>query len=125
MSDRPTVKSSEFSLASVPAFWPTAMGAALLEQGVELCARNLKFVEEEIKIHDELRPALATQNKIRLNLRTMALRDYGAPKGIPTLVDAPHAGHTAVIADYHHRETLMLSGRADPPDVTMASGEHH
>ncbi len=46
-------------MASVPAFWPTAMGAALLEQGVELYARNLKFVEEEIKIHDELRPALA------------------------------------------------------------------
>ena len=107
MSDQPTVKSSDFSLTSVPAFWPMAMGAALFEEGVELYAKNLKFVEEEIKIHDELRPTLATPNQLRLNLRTMALRDYGAPKGIPTLVDAPHAGHTAMIADYHQGQSLI------------------
>ena len=51
-----SVKSSEFSLTSVPAFWPMAMAASLMEQGAELYAKNLKFVEEEIKIHDELRP---------------------------------------------------------------------
>ena len=54
-----------------------------------------------------MRPTLATPNQIRLNLRTMALRDYGTPKGIPTLVDAPHAGHTAVIADYHQGQSLI------------------
>ena len=107
MLERPPVKSAEFSLASVPAFWPMAMGAAMLEEGNELYARNLKFVEEDIKIHDDLRPALATPNRIRLNLRTMALREYGTPKGIPTLVDAPHAGHTAVIADYHDGQSLI------------------
>ena len=117
MSDQPTVKFSDFWPASVPAFWPTAMGAELLEQGVELYARNLKFVEEEIKIHDELRPALATPNQIRLNLRTMALRDYGALKGIPTLVDAPHAGHTAVIADYHQGQSLI--------ETLLANGVDH
>ena len=37
----------------------------------------------------------------------MALRDYGAPKGIPTLVDAPHAGHTAMIADFHQGQSLI------------------
>ena len=83
----------------------------------ELYARNLKFVEEEIKIHDELRPTLATPNRIRLNLRTMALRDYGAPKGIPTLVDAPHAGHTAVIADYHQGQSLI--------QTLLANGINH
>ena len=51
------------SRLSVPAFWPMAMGAALLEEGREIYARNLKFVEEEIKIHDDLRPALATPNQ--------------------------------------------------------------
>ena len=37
----------------------------------------------------------------------MALRDYGKPGGIPTLVDAPHAGHTAMIADYHKGQSLV------------------
>jgi poly(3-hydroxyalkanoate) synthetase len=97
----------ELSLASVPAFWPLAMAATLAEQGAELYAKDLKFVEEEIKIYDELRPKLATSNQVRLELRTMALRDYGKPSGVPTLVDAPYAGHTAVIADYHKGQSLI------------------
>ncbi len=111
-----SVRSSDFSLMSVPAFWPMAMGAAMLEEGSELYGKNLKFVEEEIKIHDELRPTLATRNQIRLNLRTMALRDYGSAKGIPTLVDAPHAGHTAVIADYHEGQSLIQTLLANGVD---------
>ena len=107
MSNTPPVKSSDFSLMSVPAFWPMAMGAAMLEEERELYAKNIKFVDEEIKIHDDLRPTLATPNQIRLDLRTTALRDYGQPKGIPTLVDAPHAGHTAMIADYHQGQSLI------------------
>ena len=107
MPEQPPVKASEFSLASVPAFWPMAMAASLAEQGAELYARNLKFVDEEIKIHDELRPQMATPNTVRLDLRTMKLREYGRPGGIPTLVDAPYAGHTAMIADYHKGQSLI------------------
>ena len=92
---------SEFSGSSVPAFWPMAMAANLVEEGSELYAKNLKFVDAQIEIHGERRPKLATPNRVRLDLRTMVLRDYGKPGGIPTLVDAPYAGHTAVIADYH------------------------
>jgi hypothetical protein len=95
------------SLLSVPAFWPMAMAATMFEEGTELYAKNLKFVEEEIKIHGELRPTLATPNEIRLDLRTMVLRDYGTPGGIPTLIDAPHAGHTAMIADYYDGQSLV------------------
>jgi poly(3-hydroxyalkanoate) synthetase len=107
MPKQPPTKSSEFSLTSVPAFWPMAMAASLAEQGAELYARNLKFAEEEIKIHDELRPKLATPNTVRLDLRTMTLREYGKPGGVPALVDAPHAGHTAMIADYHKGQSLI------------------
>lgn len=100
--------------AAIPAFWPMAMAAALTKTGAELYARNLKFVEEEIRIRSELRPSLATPNTVRLDLRTMRLRDYGRPGGIPTLVDAPYAGHTAMIADYCKGqslvETLLASG---------------
>ena len=93
----------------IPAFWPMAMAAAMVKEGTALYARNIEFVDEEVKIHEELRPKLATPNRLRLGLRTMALRDYGKPDGIPTLIDAPHAGHTAMIADYHKDQSLVQS----------------
>ena len=52
-------------------------------------------------------PSSRRRITVRLDLRTMALRDYGKPGGIPTLVDAPHAGHTAMIADYHKGQSLV------------------
>ncbi len=107
MLDKSSAIPANLSLPSVPAFWPMAMATAMFEQGTELYAKNLKFVDEEIKIHDELRPVLATPNQVRLDLRTMVLRDYGKPGGIPTLIDAPHAGHTAMIADYHKGQSLV------------------
>jgi polyhydroxyalkanoate depolymerase len=107
MAPIPPIKASDFSLTSVPAFWPMAMAASLIESGAELYAKNLEFVEEEIKIHNGLKPVLATPNTVRLDLRTMLLRDYGKPGGTPTLVDAPHAGHTAMIADYHKGQSLV------------------
>ena len=117
MTEQLAAKHKEFKLASVPAFWPIAMAAALAEEGGELVARNLKFLGEEIKL-SELKPTLATPNRIRLDLRTMALRDYfasgsdapdsNAPGGeLPTLVDAPHAGHTSMVADYHQGQSLV------------------
>ena len=94
-------------LISVPAFWPMAMWAGLAKEGPEVLAKNLKFADEEIKIHAELRPKLATPNVVRLDLRTMVLRDYGRPVGIPTLVDAPYSGQSAVIADYDKGQSLI------------------
>ena len=117
MSNEAPAKPAEFSLASVPAFWPVAMAAALAEEGAELYAHNINFIEEEIKIHDELRPRLATRNQVRLDLRTMVLRDYGEPGRIPTLVDAPHAAHTAMIADYHNGQSLI--------ETLLANGINH
>ena len=115
-----SVKSADLVLSSVPAFWPMAMATALVEEGADLYARNLKFVDEEIKIHEDLRPTLATPNQVRLDLRTMVLRDYGKPGGIPTLVDAPHAGHTAMIADYHNGQSLVQTLLANGIDhVTL------
>jgi poly(3-hydroxyalkanoate) synthetase len=44
-----------------------------------------------------------------LDLRTMLFRDYAAPggHGVPTIVDAPYAGHSAMIADYHQGQSLV------------------
>ncbi len=117
MPSKQSVKPQNLALTSVPAFWPMVMAASLLDQGAELYVKNLKFVEEEIKIHDELRPSFATANKVRLDLRTMLLREYGAPRGIPTFVIAPYAGHTAMIADYHKGQSLV--------ETLLANGVSH
>ena len=100
------VKSTDLSLMSVPAFWPMAMATAMLEEGTELYAKNLKFVEEEIKIHDELRSAGDAQPGASRSADHGAARLWQAGR-IPTLVDAPHAGHTAMIADYHKGQSLV------------------
>ena len=103
---------------SVPAFWPMAMAQALAQQGAALYAKNLHFVEEEILIHSHQRPQLATSHRTRLDLRTMVLREYGTPgQGLPTVVDAPHAGHTASIADYQRGQSLV--------ETLLANGVGH
>jgi poly(3-hydroxybutyrate) depolymerase len=101
--------SPQLSAISVPLLWPMLAAEEIAEQGLGLYARNLKFVEEEIKIHHDLRPRLATANRVLLDLRTMLFRDYSAPNphGLPTIVDAPYAGHSAMIADYHKGQSLM------------------
>ncbi|MBU6464215.1 MAG: hypothetical protein KGL35_09475 [Bradyrhizobium sp.] len=64
-------------------------------------------MKEQIKIRAKLRPMLTTPNQVRLDLRTMLLREYGRAGKIPDAVDGRHAGHTAVIADYHKRQSLV------------------
>ena len=101
------------AVLTVPAFWPLAAGAAMLEEGAELFAKNLAFLGEEIKINHGLRPALATRSALRLDLRTMSVREYGEPNGLPTLVVAPYAGHSAMIADYAKGQSLVETLRAN------------
>lgn len=117
MSRKSSSKYGNLSLLGVPAFWPMTMAAALAEAESEVIAKNIKFVEEEIKIHAERRPQPATPNKIRLDLRTMLLRAYGEESAFPTLVVAPYAGHTAVIADYHKGQSLV--------ETLLANGVGH
>ncbi|MBV8441687.1 MAG: alpha/beta fold hydrolase [Hyphomicrobiales bacterium] len=91
----------------LPLFWPVAMVAGMEKAKADLALRNLEFVQEEIKLHGGLKAKVASPNVVRLDLRTMALRDYGRPGGIPTLVNAPFAGHRAMIADYHKGQSLI------------------
>lgn len=109
MSGHEPARSNALATLSVPFLWPMAAAAALAGQGIELYARNLKFAAEEQKIHHELVPKLATVNRLALDLRTMVLRDYSTENatGVPTIVDAPYAGHTAMIADYHKGQSLI------------------
>ncbi len=50
----------------------------------------------------------ATPSTVALDLRTMRLRDYSTRgSDVPIIVHAPFAGHDAVIADFHERQSLM------------------
>ena len=99
---------------NVPFFWPLQLAAGLMAQGLQLSAHNLKFMDEEIKLHGGIKPKLATAHGQRLKLRTLTLCDYSAeqPQGTPTLVIAPYAGHTSMIADYHAGQSLMQTLQA-------------
>jgi polyhydroxyalkanoate depolymerase len=101
------------TIPALPLFWPMIAASAAVEAGAELSARTLHFLAEEEKLHFETYPVLATKNRPLLDLRTMTLRDYSTSKtALPTIVDAPYAGHTAMIADYHAGQSLMETLRA-------------
>nr|WP_322787856.1 hypothetical protein [Paraburkholderia bannensis] len=117
MSRKASIKTSERSWLSVPAFCPLAIAQALLEESSELYARNVRLIDEEIRSRADLRSKLAMVNQIRLDLRTMMLQDYAKPgEGVPTLVVAPYAGHTAMIADYHTGQSLIETPLANGID---------
>jgi poly(3-hydroxybutyrate) depolymerase len=103
VADSTQIHTRDLPGVNVPLFWPMVAAARIAEQGMELYAKNLQFLAEEVKIHHQLRPVPATANRVLLDLRTMQFRDYSGPqaKGVPTIVDAPYAGHSAVIADFH------------------------
>jgi hypothetical protein len=54
--------------------------------GLEIAADNIKFPAEEVRIHHDLGPKLATQNRAMLDLRTTFFCDYSAEgaTGVPS-----------------------------------------
>jgi poly(3-hydroxybutyrate) depolymerase len=96
---------------SVPYFWPMAAGIEMGEAGLELFRENLKFLEEAANISAPPEPVWASPNRVALDLDTMRLRDFSrqqpAAGKCPVIVDAPYAGHTAMIADYALGQSLV------------------
>jgi poly(3-hydroxyalkanoate) synthetase len=110
-SRRPQARTS--SENSIPIFWPFTAALQVAEKigedELELVSKNLQFAEEVQKLAVEPPARFATQNEVRLDLSTMRLRDYSLAdaNGAATVVDAPYAGHSAVIADYHKGQSLI------------------
>jgi polyhydroxyalkanoate depolymerase len=121
-----TKQASKLPNINVPIFWPVQLAADMAEQGMDLLARNVKFVAEESRLHGGLKPHLATAHTDRLKLRTLTLCDYSAPDatGIATLVIAPYAGHTSMIADYHEGQSLMQTLRGANVDRLFLTDWH-
>jgi poly(3-hydroxybutyrate) depolymerase len=98
---------------SVPFFWPLTMAAEMGNEGMALYKRNLDFVNEVMTEEVILEPVWATKNDILYDGDVMRLRDFSDPKLradktiVPTLVDAPYAGHTSTIADYAKGQSLV------------------
>jgi polyhydroxyalkanoate depolymerase len=95
---------------TVPLFWPLEFAAAMAQEEVDVLGKGLKTLAEAEKLEFGLEPRFATANKITIKLHTLRLRDFTlkAPAAeVPTLIDAPYAGHTAVIADFHVDQSLV------------------
>lgn len=111
MSDRRKEAQSSRHEHSVPWFWPFAAAIEMGEEGLKLFAENMKFIAEAEKIEFDLQPTWASENRVRLDLDTMRVREFstGSPPSatVPVLVDAPYAGHTSTIADYAKGQSLV------------------
>lgn len=95
---------------TVPFFWPFELAAAIAKGEINIFTRGLASLAEAEKLEFGLKPAFATANRIVIELHTLRLRDFtkrAAPDECPTLIDAPYAGHTAVIADLQNGQSLV------------------
>lgn len=93
----------------LPWFWPACVFGHDAQGEPCPFADILKFSKEAHKLDYELKPMWATKNVIRLTLNTMLLRDFSraSAKGLPVVIDAPYAGHSATIADYSADQSLV------------------
>jgi poly(3-hydroxybutyrate) depolymerase len=108
MNDKPDPSISPASLA-LPLFWPMIATSRMFGNALTELDKDEKVLAEETKLEHGLRPVLASANTVLLDLRTMAFRDYSpaGAHGLATIVVAPYAGHSSVIADYHDGQSLM------------------
>ena len=103
---------------SLPVFWPLELMTALGQEGFKTVMRGFDTATEALKLNVGLEAKFATPNRILLELNTMRLRDFSVEgetsTEIPTLIDAPFAGHPSTIADYTKGqslvETMMANG---------------
>ncbi|SLN31211.1 acyl-CoA synthetase [Roseovarius litorisediminis] len=95
---------------SVPWFWPMAAAIEMQEEGLRLFQDNMRYIAETMKIEAPEPPEWATTNRVILDLDTMRLRDFSpdmASDEVPTLIDAPYAGHSSTIADFAKGQSLV------------------
>ncbi len=93
---------------SVPWFWPMAAAMEMEAAGLDMIHDSLMATAETISIESPPPSEWATKNRILRDFDTMRLRDFSkGSSGLPVLVDAPYAGHSATIADYQRGQSLI------------------
>lgn len=92
---------------SVPWFWPFAAAIELEDEGLRLFRKNLDFLVEAEEFTAPPESDWSTPNRVILDVDTMRLREFGARRGLPVLIDTPYAGHSSTIVDFARRQSLV------------------
>ncbi|MBU3029242.1 alpha/beta fold hydrolase [Paracoccus marinaquae] len=88
----------------LPMFWPLSETLAALE----VSRQYFKALGGASAGRAPVAPVWHTENRVRLDLPTMYLREFGTPDGtLPVLIDAPYAAHRATIADFCEDHSLV------------------
>lgn len=94
-----------------PFFWSLSAAKEFGKSLVNFEERNLRFVEEVAKTQfASTPPTWTTPHKILYKLRAFSLLDFtkkGNAQGTPVFIVPPFAGHSSVIADFHHKQSLV------------------
>lgn len=101
---------------TVPWFWPVELLSSLTNEEFKTFRRGFDTLAEAVKLDTGLTPQFATPNRVLLDLHTMRLRDFttdDAPEQIPTIIDAPYAGHPSSIADFSNGQSLVQTMMAN------------
>ena len=99
----------------LPWMWPLCAFENMVQNELRLSSDVLNFATEAHKLDYELKPVWATPNTIKLDLKTMLLRDFSedGANNIPVIIDAPYAGHSATVADYSADQSLVRTLKAN------------
>ena len=94
---------------SVPWFSPLEFANAVALEEFKDFTRGLETFAEATRMENDLVPKFATRNQVTLELHTLRLRAFGKldAGSVPTLIDAPYAGHTSAIADFADGQSLV------------------
>lgn len=99
---------SDRRYSCIPALWPVCFAFEAEENTRQNWEHTLNFIGEAYRIDHELAPVWTTPNQIALDLDTLYLRDFSThPRGLPVLIDAPYAGHSATIVDFAPGQSLV------------------
>ncbi len=97
----------------IPFLWPVYFFTAMGSPSIDALNENLRILQEMQKnAMPRSRPRWSTPNTVRLDLRTLTLRDFGQGKGnarTNTLVIAPYSGNSSVMIDIQPDQSLVRS----------------
>ena len=97
---------------SLAFLWPALMAEQASKFTASMAHEFAKLATAAEPSEPRAEPQWATPNKVALELATVRLRDFStAPDGVATLVCAPFALHSATIADFAPRHSLVAALR--------------
>lgn len=95
---------------SVAFLWPAMVAEQASKFAAAMAQEYAKFATAAEPPEPRAEPQWATPNKVSLELATVRLRDFSTSSdGVATLVCAPFALHSATIADFAPRHSLVAA----------------